>query len=113
MLRANMTRDVLWLTVSNAADPHSIEVRTGTDYYTPLKTDKLEARDKCLFITKLKLVYNSDKSTTLPQNYKKVSADASIDIGPVMASEGNDIPGWYRLTIKGADEKYCNVLISK
>ena len=116
ILRANLTRDVLWLTVDNSATPNTITAATGKASDTLLKTETLEAREKCSFSPALKLVHNFNliyRTDDNTRDHTKISADASIDIGPVMASEGNDIPGWYRLTVKGADEKYCNVLISK
>ena len=104
ILRANLTRNVLWVTVSNAEAPHSIEVRTGTDFNVPLKTDKLEASDKCFFSTESsKLVYNKSSDTG---TYTKIPANASVDIGP-------QTDGLHCLQIDGANGKTCFVRISK
>ena len=47
--RANMTHDVVWFTVNVDNTPNRIDVQIGDDQANPLKTDKLEAREKCSF----------------------------------------------------------------
>ena len=101
--RANMTHDVVWFTVVDDDTPNRIDVQIGTDRNNPLKTDKLEAREKCSFSTSYHmLVYNKNGAGF----YKTISADASVDIGPETA-------GMYCLTVIGADGKTCTVRISK
>lgn len=103
LLRANMTHDVVWFTVVDDDTPNRIDVQIGTDRNNPLKTDKLEAREKCSFSTSYKtLVYNKNNAGL----YKTILADASVDIGPKTA-------GMYCLTVTGADGKTCTVRISK
>ena len=102
ILRANRTHDVVWFTVDVDETPNSIEAKIGTDQDSPLKTDKLEAREKCSFSTSTKkLVYNKDNQGT----YNTIPANASVDI--------DSGTGGYSLTVNGADGKSCAVRISK
>ena len=98
--RANMTHDVVWFTVT----PNRIDVQIGDDQANPLKTDKLEAREKCSFSapSSSKLVYNKNNAGA----YQTLPADASVDIGPATA-------GLHCLTVTGADGRTCTVRISK
>ena len=100
--RANMTHDVVWFTVT----PNRIDVQIGDERTSPLKTDKLEASEKCSFPTSStsfkRLVYNKNNAG----EYGTIHADASVDIGPATA-------GLHCLTVTGADGRTCTVRISK
>lgn len=101
--RANMTHDVVWFTVNVDDTPNRIDVQIGYDIASPLKTDKLEASEKCSFSTSSEnLVYNKNNAG----GYGTIHADASVDIGPVTS-------GLYCLTVTGADGRTCTVRISK
>lgn len=102
--RANMTHDVVWFTVTVDETPHRIDVQIGSDWHNPLRTDKLEAREKCSFSapSSSKLVYNKNNAGA----YQTLPADASVDIGPATA-------GLHCLTVTGADGRTCTVRISK
>ncbi len=100
--RANMTHDVVWFTVSVAGTPNRIDVQIGDNKTYPLKTDKLEAMEKCSFSPNLKLVYNKNSAG----QYYTIPADASVDIGP-------ENTAFHCLTVTGADGKTCTVRISK
>ncbi len=105
--RANMTHDVVWFTVTVDETPNHIEARTGIYFASPLKTDKLEAREKCSFTPKLYLIYNTSKEMVANTNrYYMITANASVDIGPATAD-------MHCITVTGADGKTCTVRISK
>ena len=96
--RANMTREILWFTVSTTKTPNTIEASTDKH------KDTLKAMEKCSFSTSTnKLVYNKSDEYT----YKTISDDALVDV--VEQKQGNA----YYVEVKGADGQSCFVRISK
>ncbi|MBQ7220199.1 MAG: type II secretion system protein [Synergistaceae bacterium] len=100
--RADITQNGVWLNIQE----NYIDVCTGIQYDSNA-VKKLEASPHCSYSTSDKgLRYNTDLQPTPSSNYKLISKDSIVSLS-------ENITAQYRITVKGADNKYCDILIGK
>ena len=102
MKRADETQCGLWLNIQE----NYINMCTGIKYdASRIKT--MQAAKNCSYTTSTKqLIYRTNQQPTPTSKYKLIDNDSVVRLN------GN-ITVQYRITVKGADDQSCEVLIGK